>query len=305
MSIIKSNLNLTIVIVNYKSWDSLSLCLNSINKKCNKVVVVDNYSNDDKLKIYKKKYIWVNWIENSKNFGFSKACNIGAQNAKTKWLLFLNPDTIIPDNTLSKLIQFCDKKLTQNIITISQYNDHNKNTYPFGIFPNFLNLFGLLRLIERTFIKTKKSKAKIIKNEVSYPDWISGSFFLIKNKDYRKLNGWDESYWMYCEDVDLCYRANKIGVKSVIINKFSCFHKHGGSSRLNFNSTIKTKSHVIISTQKYILKNFNKKYNKLIIVYYLFFTILELIIFSIFFKIKRNKLFYLLKYYKKKSPLKT
>ena len=55
MSIIKSDLNLTIVIVNYRSWDSLSLCLNSINKKCKEVVVVDNYSNDDKLKTYKKK----------------------------------------------------------------------------------------------------------------------------------------------------------------------------------------------------------------------------------------------------------
>ena len=78
MSIIKSDLNLTIIIVNYRSWDSLSLCLNSINKKCNKVVVVDNYSNDDKLKTYKKKYIWVNWIENSKNFGFSKPTRLQA-----------------------------------------------------------------------------------------------------------------------------------------------------------------------------------------------------------------------------------
>ena len=152
MSIIKYDLNLTIVIVNYRSWDSLSLCLNSINKKCKKVTVVDNYSNDDQLVAYKKKYSWVNWIENSKNFGFSKACNIGAQKVKTKWLLFLNPDTIIPENTLKELIPFCDKKLTQNIITISQYKDKNKNTYPFGIFPNFLNLFGLMRFLERTFV---------------------------------------------------------------------------------------------------------------------------------------------------------
>jgi len=304
MSIIKYDLNLTIVIVNYRSWDSLSLCLNSINKKCNKVIVVDNYSNDDQLVAYKKKYSWVNWIENSKNFGFSKACNIGAQKVKTKWLLFLNPDTIIPENTLKELIPFCDKKLTQNIITISQYKGKNKNTYPFGIFPNFLNLFGLMRFLERTFVKTNKSKTKIAKNEIGYPDWVSGSFFLIKNKDYLRLNGWDESYWMYCEDVDFCYRANKLGIKSVIINKFSCFHKHGGSSRLNFDSTVKTKSHVIISTQNYILKNFDKKYNKVIIIYYLFFEILELIILSLFFKIKRNKLFYLINYYKKKSPLK-
>tara|TARA_B100000941_G_scaffold284244_1_gene254770 strand:+ start:845 stop:1753 length:909 start_codon:yes stop_codon:yes gene_type:complete len=300
MSISESNLDLTIIIVNYRSWDSLSLCLNSIYKKCNKVLVVDNYSNDHKLKVYKKKYSWVNWIENSKNFGFSKACNIGAQKAKTKWLLFLNPDTIIPKNTLNELIPFCDKKLTKNIITINQYNNQNKNTYPFGIFPNFLNLFGLMRFLERVFIKTGKSKNKILKNEIGYPDWVSGSFFLIKHKDFKKLNGWEESYWMYCEDVDFCYRANKIGIKSVIINKFNCFHKHGGSSRLNFDSTVKTKSHVIISTQKYILKNFDKKYNRLIVIYYLFFTILELIILSIFFKIKRNKLFYLLKYYKKR-----
>ena len=71
------------------------------SKKCNKVIVVDNYSNDDQLVAYKKKYSWVNWIENSKNFGFSKACNIGAQKVKTKWLLFLNTDTIIPENTLN------------------------------------------------------------------------------------------------------------------------------------------------------------------------------------------------------------
>ena len=304
MSINKSDLNLTIIIVNYKSWNSLSLCLNSIYKKCSEVVVVDNYSNDKILKTYKKKYYWVNWIKNPKNFGFSKACNIGAKKVKTKWLLFLNPDTIIPKNTLSELIPLCNKKLSKNVITINQYNDQNKNTYPFGIFPNYLNLFGLIRFLERTFIKTKKSKIKISKNEIGYPDWISGSFFLIRNKDFKKLNGWDESYWMYCEDVDLCFRANKIGIKSVIVNKFSCLHKHGVSSRLNFNSTVKTKSHVIISTQKYILKNFDKKYNRVIVIYYLFFKILELIILSIFFKIKRNKLFYLLKYYKKKSPLK-
>ena len=97
---------LSIIIVNYKSWEHLGICLDSIQnqKKINpEIIVLDNNSNDSKIENYKSQYNYVKWIENPKNYGFSKACNIGASNATGKWLLFLNPDTKIPNDCLDIL----------------------------------------------------------------------------------------------------------------------------------------------------------------------------------------------------------
>ena len=99
-------ISLTIVIVNYKSWLPLTKCLDSLLNQINiipTIIVVDNDSQDnDELNKFKSKYNSIVWKRNEKNFGFSKACNIGAKLATSKWILFLNPDTIIPKDCLRK-----------------------------------------------------------------------------------------------------------------------------------------------------------------------------------------------------------
>jgi hypothetical protein len=135
---------LSIIIVNYKSWNKLSMCLNSLLKQKEiryEVIVVDNNSNDEKLLSFRQKYEWVKWIENSKNYGFAKACNIGAANTKSKWHLFLNPDTVIKSQSLNSLIEFCNTNPEHRIIGIKQL-DNDKKTHQF-----IWNVFKLLEFI--------------------------------------------------------------------------------------------------------------------------------------------------------------
>lgn len=250
--------SLSIIIVNYKSWDKLKLCLDSIFKQDGiktSTIVVDNNSNDNKLFHFKKNYKWVKWIENSHNFGFAKACNIGAKYSKSLWNLFLNPDTILIENSLLPLISYCNTNQQHKIIGIKQVNEYSISTNSFGIFLNFWSLSGLIRPIVR--LLKKSSYKKMNSSSISHPDWISGSFILIRKIDFDFLGGWNEKYWMYYEDMDLCKRALNNNLKVTLMNNWSCTHFHGVSSRKNKEIKIITKSEVIISSHVYIEEHTN------------------------------------------------
>ena len=306
MNSIKSDFS--IIIVNYRSWEKLNKCLNSIFKQKllpSNTIVVDNYSNDGEFSIFKKKFKSVNWIENKENIGFSKACNIGYELVKSKWVLFLNPDTFFPEECFSTLIPYCDSNKSFHLITIKQLNQNLKNTFPFGIFPNIFNLFPLVRLVERNTLKYKQSKFNLSKVKIGYPDWISGSFVLIRKIHFEKLNKWDEDYWMYCEDIDLSKKASKNNLKRVLLNSWYCIHTHGGSSRIDLLTKIKSKTEVIISKNKYIIKNFSKEYKLISSLIFLSNNIIQLIIQYPFSKTKRGILKNLITYlFKKKKPFK-
>ena len=288
---------LSIVIVNYKTWDKLAFCLDSILKQIEieiQVIVVDNNSNDNKFFVFQQKYKWVTWIENSKNYGFAKACNIGIENAISKWYLFLNPDTILEPKSIHSLINYCNEKTEHRIIGIKQLNENKKNSNSYGLFLNFWSLSGLIR----TLIRLKKGSYKSINSkEIANPDWISGSFIMIRKKDFELINGWDESYWMYYEDMDLCKRAKKINLKVSLLNNWSCIHFHGASSRKNTKIKIITKSEVIVSSHIFLEKHSQKSYKFLIHLILILIQFTELSFQSIFSSTKRKILFNSLKYW--------
>ena len=164
--------SLSIIIVNYKSWDKLKLCLNSISKQKEikiSTIVVDNNSNDNQIINFKNKFVWVKWIENFENFGFAKACNIGARYCNSTWYLFLNPDTILKEDSLSTLISYCNTNTKHKLIGIKQLNEKLVPTNSFGIFLNFWSISGLFRPIIR-FLKSM-SYSRINSQSISHP-WL-------------------------------------------------------------------------------------------------------------------------------------
>ena len=289
--------DLSIVIVNYKTWENLSLCLESILKQSEieiKVIVVDNNSKDNQISFFKQKYDWVHWIENSQNFGFAKACNIGASFIKSKWSLFLNPDTILESNSMSSLIKYCDINSEHRIIGIKQFDQNKNHTNSFGIFLNFWSLSGIMRYLIRII---KGSYRSMNLKEIAHPDWISGSFVLIRKKDFNFLNGWDENYWMYYEDMDLCKRAEKFNLKVSLLNNWSCTHFHGGSSRKNNKIKIITKSEVIVSSHIFLEKHSKtsiKYVNHLLLIT---LQSIELLIMGVFSSFKRKILINSMRYW--------
>ena len=293
-------IDLTIIIVNYKSWSKLKNCIKSIQNQSHintQIIVVDNFSNDNKLKHFQNKYNQVNWIENKNNLGFAKACNIGALKAESKWLLFLNPDTILERNSLSSLIKYSNSNKEHRLIGIKQLNQDGSNTNAYGLFLNIWTSTGFFRIFNRILkgLTYKKMNSK----EISSPDWISGSFVLLRKTDFIKLDGWNEKYWMYYEDMDLCKKAQLLNLKVSLFNNWKCIHFHGESSRKNRSISVMTKLEVIKSSHIYIqnhFKNLNALSLHLVLVFSKF---IDLVLSSFFSSIKREILIECIKYWKK------
>jgi hypothetical protein len=220
------------------------------------VIVVDNFSNDGRADLFVAQYPWVKFIIQNNNGGFAQACNKGAEHAHGNWLLFLNPDTILNTPVLKPLLERAEKEKDWKLIGIRQLNDNGRDTHPHGIFLKWWNVWAPVRSLERLIKGTAFSKNHLSTTSVTYPDWISGSFVLIRKTDMEQLGGWDERFWMYCEDMDLSKRAAELGWKRVMYNEISCIHSHGGSSRINPETKAITKTEVMISTIRYL-----KKYN--------------------------------------------
>ena len=189
------------------------------------------------------------------NGGFAQACNRGAKEANGEWLLFLNPDTILQANNLRSLLDKVAKEPSWKLIGIKQLNDIGRDTHPHGLFLSWWNVLPSIRSLQQ-LLNPSKSKQHWSKDAISYPDWISGSFVLIRKIDFEELGGWDERFWMYYEDMDLSKRAADKGWLRVMYNELVCTHSHGGSSRINPETKAITKTAVILSAIKYL-----KKYN--------------------------------------------
>jgi hypothetical protein len=248
---------LSIVIVNYRSWNRLDACLKSIAAQGMdniEVIVVDNHSDDGQTQHFIQMHPGVRFILQDTNAGFAQACNRGARESQGSWLLFLNPDTILEPDTLAFLLVKCLHQPTWKLIGIRQLNESGKDTHPHGLFLKWWNVWAPMRSLERMVRGKKYSKAYLSTSPVSYPDWISGAFVLIRKADFDELGGWDERFWMYFEDMDLSRRAAAKGWLRVMYNDIKCMHAHGGSSRINPETKAITKTEVIISAIRYLNK---------------------------------------------------
>jgi len=235
-----------VVIVNFNTGLYLKECVESVIKYSsglvNKIIVVDNASNDDSLS-FLEGVSQLTLIQNSDNLGFAKACNIGADTCNSNYLLFLNPDARIFENTLSLCLDFLDdeKNISVGILGVPLEDSNGNIARCCARFPSIFNVvsgvIGLDKLIplSGTFMKEWDH---LTTREV---DQVIGAFFIVRSNVYKKLNGFDERFFMYYEEVDFSYRAKKEGYKCVHYSGTRAFHYGGVSSskvianRLFFN----------------------------------------------------------------------
>jgi GT2 family glycosyltransferase len=290
-------ISLSIIIVSYRSWNRLDACLKSIAAQEMddiEVIVVDNHSDDGEAKDFISMHPQARFILQDTNAGFAQACNKGAKEANGSWFLFLNPDTVLQPNTLFPLLNRVANEPTWKLIGIRQLNDQGKDTHPHGLFLKWWNVWAPMRSLERLMKGEKSSKQYLSGAPIAYPDWISGAFVLIRKTDFAILGGWDESFWMYCEDMDLSKRAADLGWLRVMYNELVCTHSHGGSSRINHQTKAITKSAVIQSTFMYINKHLKGPGRTLAELTLLVETMLTLLLGYLFSKTKRLMIKYLM-----------
>ncbi|MBN1905754.1 MAG: glycosyltransferase family 2 protein [Deltaproteobacteria bacterium] len=248
---------ISVIIVNYRSWEKLADCLRSLQcvntSNINlDIIVVDNCSNDGKFESYATAFPTTRFILNTGNYGYAHGCNTGARAGRGEYFLFINPDTIVRPGSIELLLSTIKDYPPNSILSALQITPKGRIERVERFFPKWITLTGtgktLYRFINRSRLKREFAKEKA----VVFPDWVSGSVIFMRREAYLHLKGWDERFWMYSEDIDICKRAAKMGGKIVMLQQASFIHNHGGSSRINTGISALTKSEVYISSHLYI-----------------------------------------------------
>lgn len=248
-------MKLSVIILNYNVQYYLELCLRSVEAAISnidaEIIVVDNNSEDGSCEMVKMKFPKVNLIENNENYGFSKGNNLGALKAKGEYLCILNPDTVVAEDTFYKLFEFSESKENLGIVGCKLINGRgvflpeSKRKIPY-VKAAFKKLLG----------NTDDYYANEIKeDEVNQVEILVGAFMFLKQDVYNELEGFDEDYFMYGEDIDISYKALKKGYANYYFGKTTVLHFKGESTLRNKNYARRFYSAMQIFYKKHFKKN--------------------------------------------------
>jgi hypothetical protein len=231
---------LSIIIVNYnagpflpKNLDSLKTQLRNLEHE---VIVVDNASSDKSMEWVRQNHPEVKCVLNRANLGFAAAVNQGIREAKGEFTLWLNPDSELLDSGFETLIQYMKTHPEIGIAGPQILNPDGSVQLSCRSFPShetaLFNRYSLLtRLFPANPFSRKYLKTDWDHREISEVDWVSGACLLHRRELLKETGGLDETFFMYCEDVDFCLRAKKAGWKTVYHPGAKVLHHIGGSSR--------------------------------------------------------------------------
>jgi GT2 family glycosyltransferase len=233
-------MKLSIVIVNYNVKYFLEQCLNSVYKAIKnmeaEVFVVDNNSVDGSVKMLHEKFPQLTLIANKDNPGFSKANNQAIRISKGEYVLLLNPDTVVEDDTFEKCVGFMDKHPDAGGLGVKMI-DGQGNFLPESKrgFPSpataFFKTFGFSALFPKSKIFGKYHLGYLDKEEIHEVDVLAGAFMLLRKETLDKTGLLDEIFFMYGEDIDLSYRITLAGYKNYYFPKTRIIHYKGESTK--------------------------------------------------------------------------
>ena len=283
-------MDLSIIIVNFNTKDLLKNCLNSIFKSLEKsklsfeVIVVDNGSEENIQYLISNiktthQNIKIKLIENKKNLGFAKASNQGIKIAKGKYILLLNPDTIIPKETLSFMISFMEKNKKTGIATcrVELPSGELDDACHRG-FPTPWNALCHFSGLGKFFPKSKFFNGYHLgyqnMDKIHEIDACVGAFLLVRRQAGEEVNWLDEDFFWYGEDLDFCFRVKKSGWKIMFVPSVKITHYKGAASGIKENSfsisKASKKTQVLATKARFDVmkifynKHYKKKYSKFI-----------------------------------------
>ena len=233
-------MHLSVIIVNYNVKYFLEQCLYSVeNALLNidaQIIVIDNNSNDGSKEFFTNKFPKVNFVWSSENFGFSKANNLGLAQAKGKYILFLNPDTLVAEDCFEKCIRFFETHKNVGALGIrmidgsGKFLKESKRGFP-SLFPSLFKLFALTSLFPTSKIFARYYLGNLSENENHAVDVLSGAFMFIEKKVLDKIGGFDEDFFIYGEDIDLSYRIQNAGFRNYYFSESTIIHFKGESTK--------------------------------------------------------------------------
>lgn len=236
------NIDLSIIIVAYKSEDTIVGCINSILETVKKnnfeILISDNSPNQLTQKAVKESFGHNNRIScwlNSQNYGFSKGNNIAIKKARGKYVLFLNPDTKVYQDTIDGMVEFvintpdCGAATCKVVLPDGKLDDSSHRGFPTP-WRAFSHFSGLSKVFPKTKLFGGYNLSYLDLSKLHKIESLAGSFMIVPYSVGAKLNWWDEDYFFYGEDIDFCYRIKKAGYEIYFVPGFSALHMKGVSS---------------------------------------------------------------------------
>ena len=244
-------MDLSVIIVSYNTKELLFDCLSSVNKITQRrqveVFVVDNHSQDGTVSALREKFPKFHTIANRQNLGFSKANNQALVKARGKYILILNPDTRLMSDTVDKMIDFMNKNQDIAIATCrvelldGRLDRDCRRHFPtpwraFCHFSGLEKLFPKSRVFDQYYMNYRNLDQE---HEI---DSCGGAFMMIREKALKQVGFFDEDYFFYGEDLDLCYRFKEKGLKIVYTPITKIIHYKGAASGMKSTSAHITKA---------------------------------------------------------------
>jgi hypothetical protein len=229
--------SLSIIVVSYNTREILKECISSVISTVKnlsyEIIVVDNASTDGSVDMLQEKFSSVKVIANNFNKGFAAASNQAVENAQAETYLFLNPDTIVLEGAIEKLYAFLREKDDAGIAGPKLYKNANleyhpsvrKFTRPLYVFISFLPLTGKILSVYGNYVFKK--------DKVHKPDWLWGAVLMVKKEVFDRAGGFDENYFLYSEEEDLCRKVRAAGYEVYYYPQAEIIHLKGQSSRQN------------------------------------------------------------------------
>ncbi len=275
-------MDVSIVIVSYNVANRTNDCIVSVKTETTclyEIIVVDNNSQDNSVEVLRANYPDVRLIQNTYNAGFAKANNQAFREARGRYIFMLNPDTVVLDKAIDRLVQFMDEHLYAGacgpkVLNSDMTLQPNCHHYP-SVLMRLIEHSGFNRRFPQNRFFGKEFMTYWNYNEVREIDWITGCAIMLRKRVLDQIGMLDENYFMYTEEVDICYRIKKKGFKIVFCPTAKIIHYWGESSLKEEKDSTGSLNKYLYSTRYYFIR---KSYG---LIHYLLFKLVDFLFYLV------------------------
>lgn len=258
---------LSIIIVNYNTLELTKACIDSVRSNTNgidyEIIVVDNDSSDGS-RDYFDAYEGITFIESGDNLGFGRANNLGFKHSIGRYILMLNSDTIVENDILTRMVNHFDS-MPDDVACIGSLLVHGNHEpcFSHGFFTKWQWEFGY---------RVKKGNSTSINGFQQDVEYVSGADLFVRRWVVEKYGLFDPDFFMYYEDMEICYRYRLHGLRSVLLSEHGIIHLDGASSKSSYRKICMTSQSYIIYLRKTLSRG-EFVFAKLLIVLRRMFTV--------------------------------
>jgi GT2 family glycosyltransferase len=248
------------------SWNVKELlrdCLRSLKEQAGdlryETIVVDNLSSDGSTEMVRREFTWVKLVEPGENLGFGRANNLAFRHSTGRWVLLLNPDTVVLDRAIEKLVKFADGHPEAAAVggrTLKRDGKSLERSCCWGspgMWPLVCKAFGLHIIFKNSAIFNREAMDYWQRDSVREVDVITGCCLMIRRDVYQRTGGFDDHFFMYAEETDLCWRMSRDHGKLIFCPEAQIIHLVGESAK-------KASSNRLFHINRALLKLFRKHY---------------------------------------------